>query len=217
MEKSCIEQILETISNISRTDLSDVDKASIINTLERQKKWTYYPNLPENLTIGKHSYYGRFFTCSNNVTIGKYCSIADFVSIGLGKHPTDMLSTHPFIYINDERYNIGNIPLSYDAHPKTVIGNDVWIGFGAKIMDGITINDGAIIGTGAVVTKDVPAYAIVAGIPAKLLRYRFPQNIIDELLELKWWDIPEEVIAKLKWNDINSCISDIKKYRMSKI
>lgn len=77
-------------------------------------------------------------------------------------------------------------------------------------MDGITVGDGAIIGSGAIVTKDVPAYSIVAGVPAKVIKYRFSENIIKELLELKWWDLPEKEIQKLEWNDIETCIKQIK-------
>lgn len=77
-----------------------------------------------------------------------------------------------------------------------MIGNDVWIGYEAVVMAGVTIGDGAVIGTRAVVTKDVPAYTIVGGIPAKTIRKRFPDETIDALLALKWWDWPEEKIAE---------------------
>ena len=97
--------------------------------------------------------------------------------------------------------------------PVTV-GNDVWIGARAIIMDGIKIGDGAIIGANSVVTKDVPPYAIVAGCPAKLIRYRFSEDVINKLLELCWWDYPKEfIVNNLPFDDVEECIKILSENR----
>ena len=169
--------------------------------------------------IGNNSYLSKNVQIYNTkeTTIGKFCSIGSEAVLGAGQHPVDRLSTHPFTYRNVDIENYGSIctpkdniiPVTSDKPIK--IGNDVWIGFRALIMDGITIGDGAIVGACAVVTKDVPPYAIVGGVPAKIIRYRFPSEIIDKLLELKWWDYPEDFIARLPFDDINACIERLEK------
>ena len=167
--------------------------------------------------VGFDSYVGKGLEVANKkTTIGKYCSIARFVCIGTGQHPTDLLSTHPMLY-KDMPYG-PNLPpecrCKYDDEsPPCHIGNDVWIGRGAVIMDGLTVGDGAIVATSAIVTKDVPPYAIVGGVPAKLIRYRFPPDIIEALLELRWWDLPVEKIKDLPFNDVPRCVEELRKIR----
>lgn len=107
------------------------------------------------------------------------------------------LSTYPFpLFFEEWGLDKKDVAASWDNKGDIVIGNDVWIGYEAVVMAGVTIGDGAVIGTRAVVTKDVPAYTIVGGIPAKTIRKRFPEETIDALLALKWWDWPEEKIAE---------------------
>ena len=107
------------------------------------------------------------------------------------------LSTYPFpLFFEEWGLDKKDVAASWDNKGDIVIGNDVWIGYEAVVMAGVTIGDGAVIGTRAVVTKDVPAYTIVGGIPAKTIRKRFPDETIDALLALKWWDWPEEKIAE---------------------
>lgn len=157
------------------------------------------------------------FTYMNNVnvftncSIGRYCSLGHDILVGPGQHEVSCLSTHPFI--NDlgdiaglrcfEEYRriAGDRPLGAEAQRRqlefecpTRIGNDVWIGSRAIIMNGLTIGDGAVIGAGAVVTKNVEPYSIVVGVPARVTRRRFPDNIIETLLELKWWQRDLSVI-----------------------
>ena len=131
--------------------------------------------------------------------IGKFCSIAcgaKFLFTS-ANHTMRSLSTYPFpIFFEEWDLSVNQITDAWDNKGDIVIGNDVWIGFEAVIMSGVTIGDGAIVGARAVVTKDVPPYTIVGGVPVKEIRKRFSDERISELLNLKWWDWPEEKIQK---------------------
>ena len=98
------------------------------------------------------------------------------------------------VLVQDEGVGIRDVAKAWDKKGDIVIGNDVWIGYEAVIMAGVTIGDGAVIGARAVVTKDVPPYTIVGGVPAKPIRRRFPEDVISDLLKIRWWDWPEEKI-----------------------
>ncbi len=126
--------------------------------------------------------------------IGKFCSLGeDVVFILGGEHRADWITTYPFNALFSEGAHITGHPSSKG---DIVVGNDVWIGYQSCILSGVTIGNGAIIGAKSVVTKDVPPYAIVAGNPAKFIRYRFPQEIIDKLENLAWWDWDISVIKR---------------------
>lgn len=143
--------------------------------------------------IGRRSYVAAKSFIHNTV-IGNFCSIGPEIRTGLGKHPSrDFVSTHPAFY---SKKNAGCLDSFvekdlYEETEKTYIGNDVWIGARVTVLDGIRIGNGAIVGAGAVVHRDVPDYAIVGGVPAKLIRYRFGPEDIDFLLKLAWWDKDE--------------------------
>jgi acetyltransferase-like isoleucine patch superfamily enzyme len=142
--------------------------------------------------------------------IGKFCSIAEGVVVFLGaNHRVDWFSTYPFGHIHDTVFP--KVKKTH-GHPATkgdvTIGNDVWIATNAVIMSGVTIGDGAVIGAYSIVTKDVSPYTIVAGNPAKQIRKRFSDEVINKLLELKWWDMEENKINEI--SDI-LCSNDIKK------
>jgi acetyltransferase-like isoleucine patch superfamily enzyme len=162
-------------------------------------------------TIGRMTYISSNCIVSN-LKIGRYCSIAPGVKIGLGRHPlNEFYSTHPSFYRSNSLCGPGYTErnLYIDLVP-TVIGNDVWIGANAVILDGINIADGAVIAAGAVVTKNVEPYAVVGGVPAKLLKYRFDVKTIETLLESRWWYKDEHVI-KFALNSSNHLKSFIRK------
>jgi len=163
-------------------------------------------------TLGDFSYcagYNQIYYAN----IGKFCSIASFVRVGPGNHPTyTRVAQHHFTY-RSEQFGFGeddDVFFAWRREDIVTIGNDVWIGFEAIILSGVKIGDGAIVGARAVVTKDVPPYAIVGGVPAKMIRRRFPDETVSKLLELRWWDWPpEKVRAALpairsgNWNEMH--------------
>ena len=130
--------------------------------------------------------------------IGKFCSIADNVRILLGgEHNYRLVSSYPFDNLLIRFKQLGP---TVKTKGDVVIGNDVWIGYGAMILSGVTIGDGAVVGAGAVVAKDVKPYAIVAGNPARVIKYRFNKYVIQRLLREKWWDLPwNQLREKIPW------------------
>lgn len=166
-----------------------------------------------NIQVGDYTIYNDFVhdPCEfqqNNVLyhypinhdkliIGKFCSVACGVKFLFtsGNHTMKSLSSYTFpIFFEEWDLDAKDITSAWDNKGDIVIGNDVWIGYEAVIMSGVTIGDGAIIGTRAVVTKDVPTYTIVGGVPAKPIRKKFDEDTIAELLKLRWWDWEEEKI-----------------------
>jgi len=147
-------------------------------------------------SIGKYTFIGNnTIIDSSTKTIGRFCSISNGVKIGLRAHPQFYLSTHPFCYA--KRYGFTKDKFSeIEYSGYTYIGNDVLISANAIILAGVRIGNGAIIGAGAVVTKNVEPYSIVAGVPAKLIKYRFDKKNIEKLLEIKWWDMDENKLRK---------------------
>ena len=183
-----------SIIESSLGDFASIGDESIIRNSDLDSKVEIgRRNTIDNASIGIGSYTGEF-TIIKYASIGKYCSISWNVSVGGANHQMERLATAPLHRIFQcpiEKYK------SFEEESVT-IGSDVWIASGVTILRGVKIGDGAIIGAGAVVTKDVPPYAIVTGVPAKFLKYRFEQNIIAELLNIKWWDWPQEKLDKAR-------------------
>ncbi len=152
--------------------------------------YTYYDGREEADKFEKNNVvFGKF----SKLTIGKFCQIAYGTKFILNdaNHHMNGFSTYPFYVFGEYAEGCpewGNYEPDFPKKGDTFIGNDVWFGHESKILPGVTIGDGAIIGTAAVVTKDVPPYAIVAGNPAKIIRMRFSKEIIDQLLEIQWWN-----------------------------
>ena len=142
--------------------------------------------------IGKRTSVGRYSKIQYS-RIGKYCSISWDVTIGALSHPLSSVSSHAFTY--RKQFGLCKKDIFLD-HSVTEIGNDVWIGAGVIILPGINVGDGAVIGAGSVVTHDVLPYEIVAGCPAKHLKWRFNEDIRGRLLAIKWWDFSDETIIQ---------------------
>lgn len=163
-------------------EFSTIEK-SYLDTAVRIERSNYI----SNSKINRYSYTGMN-TVILASEIGSFCSISWGVSIGGANHDYKRITQHSFLYntidnirpYDDETYN--------RFSEKLIIGNDVWIAANANILRGVSIGDGAVIAANAVITKDVPPYAIVCGIPGKILKYRFEPEIIDLLLQLRWWD-----------------------------
>ena len=137
-------------------------------------------------TIERYTYIGAGSSVTH-ANIGSFCSIAADATIGGGGHDLAAVSTSPVFCEGKNIFGTNFAKNKFNPYKKTTIGNDVWIAGRAIILQGVTIGNGAVVGAGAVVTKDVPPYAIVAGNPARIIRYRFPDDTIQSLYEIAWW------------------------------
>jgi len=177
--------------------------------------------------IGAYSYAVSGHIMAAN--IGRYCSFGENVQIGRQNHPIDWLSTSPHFYLPAEQ--IQSMPAGiaaqssseYYPHGKaptamqtTNIGHDVWIGHGAYIKPGINIGTGAIVAAMSVVTKDLPAYAIAGGNPAKVIRYRFLEKIIEKLLASEWWEYSPKSLLKLELHNVEAFLESDKLQSLQK-
>lgn len=162
-------------------------------------------NFENNVVINRRSYindsyigmytYAGINTTVNWSKIGRFCSIARNVDIGGFDHDYHKITTMPEFRFNQTNNGGGKLEKIKDhSNDYCIIGNDVWIAAGAQILHKVKIGDGAVIGGGAVVTHDVPPYAIVVGVPAKIIGYRCEKSLIDQLLNIKWWNWPIDVI-----------------------
>jgi phosphonate metabolism protein (transferase hexapeptide repeat family) len=150
------------------------------------------------VTVGDYSYFERHGE-GIYASIGKFCSIAANVRINALDHPMERVTTHKITYRPNEYFKFHGVDQSFRERRRqkhVTIGNDVWIGPGAVIMPGVTIGDGAVVGANAVVTHDVAPYQIVAGVPARPVRQRFPADIAARLMALSWWDWPADKLAQ---------------------
>ncbi|MBR1601147.1 MAG: CatB-related O-acetyltransferase [Alphaproteobacteria bacterium] len=166
---------------------------------------------PEIPHIGKCSYsYPDIYIANRKETvIGAFVSIGKGVRIGHGTHPQDYLSSSPYLYLDRLEYKTTKTPShnEWEELKPIHIGNDVWIGDDVWIKNGVTIGDGAILGAHSLISKDVPAYAIMVGSPARVLRYRFSADIIERLLKTKWWNLSDEIIKQIPYDDINNALN----------
>lgn len=181
---------LTTENDVSIGDFSRIENCRFGSYVNIQRN-----NLIYDSTVGRYTYTGRNFNCWHS-RIGAFCSISWNVSIGGGEHDYNRLTTSAFLY--SDIFDIkGAERVGYNRFDtKCEIGNDVWIGCDVVVRRGVKIGDGAVVGSNSVVTKDVEPYSIVAGNPARHIKYRFSKNIIDELLALKWWEFPIDTIKQ---------------------
>jgi acetyltransferase-like isoleucine patch superfamily enzyme len=164
-----------------------------------------------NSKLGKYSYIGNFCTILN-VQVGNYCSIADNCIIGGASHPIEWVSTSPVFYNGRNVLKKHFARNEYTSGKVTIIGNDVWIGNNCLIKSGVKIGNGAIIGMGSVLTKDVGEYEIWGGNPARLIRKRFDDLKIKQLIESNWWNRDDDFLYEVApyFNNINDFLNHIK-------
>lgn len=176
-----------------------ISSKCVVNKVITENNVALYDNSNfNNCSIGSYSYIAPNASISM-ATIGRFCSFGPFLICGYGDHPTDFVSTSP-VFFSDAK-QCGDTFTSeslFDERKEIFIGNDVWIGARVFIRDGVSIGNGAIIAAGSVVVKDVPAYAIVGGVPAKLLRFRFPEMTISKLQKIKWWNWSVVILRELQ-------------------
>lgn len=190
-----IEQISSQLNNIGfLRDVHYFPEALLHKGILKKASKTLY-----GFEVGRYSYgYEQFYYQDVRLeSIGSFCSIAPNVQVSPSMHPTKYITTNPIIYYKSRGFIPEDRNDIWDVLNKNVtIGNDVWIGTNVIIFGGVTVGNGAVIGAGTIVTKDVPDYAIVVGVPARILRYRFSPEQINSLNKIKWWDWSDEKIKQ---------------------
>ncbi|MDO5571256.1 MAG: CatB-related O-acetyltransferase [Bacteroidales bacterium] len=173
------------------------------DTYINEKASLVAPFMLESAFVDSYTYIARN-SIITRTTIGKFCSIGPNFFSGWGIHPINGISTSPMFYSTKKQngYSLSNIDKVEESKP-IIIGNDVFIGANVIILDGITIGDGAVIGAGTVVTKNVPPYAVVVGSPMKIIKYRFSNDTINKLLDIKWWNFSSEKLKDVEANFFN--------------
>jgi acetyltransferase-like isoleucine patch superfamily enzyme len=177
--------------------------------------------LGPDVTIGKYGGLNKDCFLAR-ATVGAFCSIGARTAINPFNHPTGWLSIHEFQYHPnsydwvDEYKNLDRLSRTPDMFTTVSIGNDVWMGHNVNVLAGINVADGAIVAAGSVVTKDVPPYAIVAGVPATVKRKRFSDAVIERLLRASWWDLELAELSGLPFRDVERCLDMIEEIRARK-
>lgn len=186
------------------------NNCSIVKSIVEVNSVIYSHNILHEAEIGRFTYFASGSHVSK-AKFGSFCSVGPNLICGHGDHPTDFVSTSPLFFSTGKQCGVSFSQEDLFVERKEIlVGHDVWIGARVFIRDGVKIGNGAIIAAGSVVVKDVPDYAIVGGASAKVIRYRFPEEIIHQLLKLKWWDWNESKLRQaqkyIASNDISGFI-----------
>lgn len=173
-----------------------LDYCSILHTRLEDNTTVYSHSSLSNATLGSYSYVAE--NCLlGRVTIGRFSSIGPFFICGYGEHPTRFITSSPAFYSTRRQCGVSFTDSNlFEEQRTTTIGNDVWIGARVFVRDGVRIGDGAVIAAGAVVTADVSDYSIVGGVPARLIRPRFPEEVVRQLLKIQWWNWSEDQLRQ---------------------
>jgi acetyltransferase-like isoleucine patch superfamily enzyme len=174
--------------------------------------------------IGPDAVVGKYFGMNEHgfvarATIGAFCAFGARTAINPFNHPIDWLSINEFQYHPrsfdwvPEYVDFERLERTAEMFQHITIGNDVWTGHNVNVMPGVNVGDGAVIGAGSVVTKDVPAYAVVVGAPAQVKRMRFSEPVIERLLRLKWWELELSQLSGLPFRDVERCLDLIEAIR----
>ncbi|MCR4920735.1 MAG: CatB-related O-acetyltransferase [Bacteroidaceae bacterium] len=183
---------LKALTNPAVSWLTQMDLQSQVDRTARVYEMA---KLAES-SVGAFTYIGRR-TCLVAARVGKFCSIASDCQIGMGTHTLSCLSTSPIFSEKDNGLRRKWVEQGEtNPYKPVIVGNDVWIGLRVMIMGGVTIGNGAVIAAGAVVTKDVPPYAVVGGVPARVIRYRFNPDVQQAIEATRWWELPEQVLRR---------------------
>lgn len=191
----CMKSFLERRNRVNKLKIHYM--AHINNCQFGQHNVIYNDATLNEVSMGDYSYVAANSQIAR-ASIGKFCCIGPDVMIGLGKHPTrDFVSIHPIFYSEKKQSGTTFADKSYyEEYASVSIGNDVWVGARSIIVDGVTVGDGAVIAAGSIVVADVPPYAIVGGVPAKLIKYRFNVEEIELLKSFSWWDKGDEWLRR---------------------
>jgi acetyltransferase-like isoleucine patch superfamily enzyme len=184
--------------------------------------------LNRNTQVGPDAVVGRYFGMNEScfvarAVVGAYCAIGARTSINPFNHPSDWLSIHEFQYHPDsfdwvpEYRDFVRLERTPDMFERVTIGSDVWTGHNVNVLPGVTVGDGAVVAAGSVVTKDVPPYAIVAGAPATVKRYRFNEKTIERLLHVKWWELELSELSGLPFRDVERCLATLEEIKARKL
>ncbi len=183
-------------------DLPDPQEDEYGNVLEAHVSLRRGTEIQGNCRVGAYSSINGA-TIYPRTTIGRYCSIARGAAIGAPDHPLDCLGTSLALTKAKAVLQL----------KETFLGSDVWVGANVVVLGGVSVGHGAVIGAGAVVTKNVEPYAVIVGVPARLVRHRFPPEIVADLLALRWWELDHDVVDALPHDDVKECIHVLKVIR----
>ncbi len=192
-----------------------------------RSKFTGPAFLNKNAQVGPDADIGRYFGTNENSyiarsTIGNFCSFGARSAINPFNHPVDWLSINEFQYHPksfdwiDEYNEMERLSRAGDMFARVEIGSDVWIGHNVNVMAGVTIGHGAIIAAGTIVTKDIPPYAIVGGVPGEVIRFRFDEAIVQKFLDTEWWTLSLRELSGLPFRDVEACLEKVASIKAEK-